>query len=165
VSQGADQVFVGLGANLGDAAGSLRQALAALRALPGVTIAAVSSLYRSAPVDAHGPDFVNAVVQVRTSLAPEALLSALQTIEQQQGRERPYRNAPRTLDLDLLLFGALQLDTPELVLPHPRMHLRAFVLQPLAELAPACRIPGRGSVAEWLARCSDQSIERLPQVF
>jgi 2-amino-4-hydroxy-6-hydroxymethyldihydropteridine diphosphokinase len=165
VNAAVDGVFVGLGANLGDAVGTLRQALQALRALPGVELVAVSSLYRSAPIDAQGPDFFNAVARLRTSLTPEDLLRALQTIEQQHGRQRPYRNAPRTLDLDLLLYGPLQLDTPTLTLPHPRMHLRAFVLRPLGEIAPSVEIPGLGPIAEWLDRCSGQAIERLPEAF
>ncbi|MEW6705129.1 MAG: 2-amino-4-hydroxy-6-hydroxymethyldihydropteridine diphosphokinase [Pseudomonadota bacterium] len=158
----APRVFVGLGANLGDALATLRQALQALRAHPAIAVAAVSSLYRSAPVEATGPDFLNAVVELRTSMPPLALLAVLQQIEQQHGRERPYRNAPRTLDLDLLLYGSVQLDTPALTLAHPRMHQRAFVLRPLAELAPQLSIPGRGKVADLLAGCADQAIERMP---
>jgi 2-amino-4-hydroxy-6-hydroxymethyldihydropteridine diphosphokinase len=161
----ADAVFVGLGANLGDAAGTLRQALRALSELPGTEVTGVSSLYRSAPVDAQGPDFVNAVARLRTALAPLALLQALQAIELRHGRERPYRNAPRTLDLDLLLFGSLQLASPALTLPHPRMHQRAFVLRPLAELSPDLEIPGRGFVADALVCCAGQAVERLPEAF
>jgi 2-amino-4-hydroxy-6-hydroxymethyldihydropteridine diphosphokinase len=153
--------YVGLGANLGDPAATLRGALAALAALPGVQPRSVSSLYRTAPVDAGGPDFINAVAALRTTLAPLELLAALQAIEQRHGRERPYRNAPRTLDLDLLLYGELQLATPTLTLPHPRLHQRAFVLAPLAELAPALQIPGRGAIARWLAAAADQGIARV----
>ena len=155
------RAFVGLGANLGDAAGTVRQALSELAALPGVTRCRASSLYRTAPVDAQGPDFVNAVAELHTTLEPHALLAALQSIEQRHGRARPYRNAPRTLDLDLLLLDDLRLDTPDLTLPHPRLHQRAFVLQPLAELAPTLRVPGLGAVAGLLAHCADQPIERL----
>jgi 2-amino-4-hydroxy-6-hydroxymethyldihydropteridine diphosphokinase len=104
--------------------------------LPGTRLLRVSSLYRSAPVDAGGPDYLNAVAELDTTLAPLELLHALQRIEQAAGRERPYRNAPRTLDLDLLLYGTLRLDSAELTVPHPRMGERAFVLLPLAELAP-----------------------------
>ncbi|MED5618628.1 2-amino-4-hydroxy-6-hydroxymethyldihydropteridine diphosphokinase [Ideonella sp. BN130291] len=153
--------FVGLGANLGDPAATVRDAAAAIARVPGVEAMSLSSLYRSAPVDAGGPDFVNAVAQLRTGLSPQALLAALQAIEQQHGRQRPYRNAPRTLDLDLLLVDQIRIDTPELTLPHPRLHLRAFVLQPLAELAPGLVIPGQGPLALWLQRCADQPIERL----
>ena len=129
-------VYVGLGANLGEREATLRQALAALGQYPGTRVLRVSPLYGSAPVDAGGPDYLNAVAEVATTLTPEALLQALQAIEQAAGRERPYRNAPRTLDLDLLLYGEERLDGAELTLPHPRMGERAFVLLPLAELAP-----------------------------
>lgn len=128
--------WIGLGANLGDRLATLRTALSAMGALPGTRVQGVSSLYGSAPVDAGGPDYLNAVAQVQTTLAPHALLAQLQAIEQAAGRERPYRNAPRTLDLDILWFGGQAIDTPELTVPHPRMAERAFVLRPLADLAP-----------------------------
>ena len=128
--------WIGLGANLGDARAALRSAVQAMAALPGTRLLRVSSLYRSAPVDAGGPDYLNAVAELDTTLAPLELLHALQRIEQAAGRERPWRNAPRTLDLDLLLYGTLRLDSAELTVPHPRMGERAFVLLPLAELAP-----------------------------
>jgi 2-amino-4-hydroxy-6-hydroxymethyldihydropteridine diphosphokinase len=131
-----ERVFVGLGANLGDAAATIAAAMDALDALPGTRSVARSSLYRSAPVDAQGPDYVNAVTELRSALEPESLLAALHSIEARFARERPYPNAPRTLDLDLLLFGQRHIVTPTLTLPHPRMHQRAFVLLPLAELAP-----------------------------
>lgn len=156
-----ERIFVGMGANLGDARATLEAALAALAALPDTRLMARSSYYRTAPVDAGGPDYLNAVAELRSGLAPEALLDALQAIEQQHGRERPYLNAPRTLDLDLLLVGALRLDTPRLTLPHPRLHQRAFVLAPLAELAPELAIDGLGDVSTLLAACADQRIERL----
>lgn len=128
--------YVALGANLGDAAKALREALAALNALPGVRLRRASSLYRTAPVDASGPDYLNAVAEIATTLSAPALLDALQAIEQVAGRERPYRNAPRTLDLDLLLYGDARIDSTRLTVPHPRMGERAFVLVPLAEIAP-----------------------------
>jgi len=128
--------WIGLGANLGDARSALRAAVQALDALTQVQVLRVSSLYRSAPVDADGPDFLNAVALLSTTLAPRDLLHALQAIEQAAGRERPWRNAPRTLDLDVLLYGDARLESPELTVPHPRMQERAFVLLPLAELAP-----------------------------
>ena len=128
--------FIGLGANLGDRGAALRQAAVALGQLPGTQLRAVSSLYRSAPVDATGPDYLNAVAAVQTTLAPLQLLAQLQALENAAGRQRPYRNAPRTLDLDVLLYGAVRSDDPTLTLPHPRMHERAFVLRPLQELAP-----------------------------
>ena len=127
---------LGVGANLGDPRAAVRKAIEDLAQLPGTVTVAVSSLYGSAPLDADGPDYVNAVVQVRTALAPDALLAALQAIEQQAGRERPYRNAPRTLDLDILLYGEHSVDREDLQIPHPRMWQRAFVVLPLAEIAP-----------------------------
>jgi 2-amino-4-hydroxy-6-hydroxymethyldihydropteridine diphosphokinase len=126
--------YIGLGANLGDPALAVRNAIAAIAGLPGVQGAQASSLYGSAPVDAGGADYVNAVLQVQTSLSAPQLLTALQAIEQQAGRERSFKNAPRTLDLDLLLYGTQKIATPNLVVPHPRMWERAFVLLPLAEL-------------------------------
>jgi 2-amino-4-hydroxy-6-hydroxymethyldihydropteridine diphosphokinase len=130
-----ERVFVGLGANLGDAVATVRAAIDALGRLPDTRCIAHSSLYRSAPVEGEGPDYINAVAELRTGLQPAALLQALQAIEQRFGRERPYPNAPRTLDLDLLLYGQRRIDTPELVVPHPRLPQRAFVLLPLAEIA------------------------------
>ncbi|MEZ2740349.1 2-amino-4-hydroxy-6-hydroxymethyldihydropteridine diphosphokinase [Comamonas jiangduensis] len=128
------RVYVGLGANLGDRGEALLQALRAMAALPQTQLLAVSSLYSSAPVDATGPDYLNAVAALQTQQSPEAFLQALQTVELAAGRERPYRNAPRTLDLDILLWDNAQLDTPALTVPHPRMYERAFVLLPLAQL-------------------------------
>jgi len=127
---------LGVGANLGDARAAVRKAVQDLAALPQTEWRASSSLYTSAPLDADGPDYVNAVVQVWTALSPDALLAALQAIEQQAGRLRPYRNAPRTLDLDILLYGELRLTRSDLHIPHPRMWQRAFVVVPLAEIAP-----------------------------
>ena len=127
---------LGVGANLGDPRTAVRKAIEDLAQLPRTIRVAVSSLYGSAPLDADGPDYVNAVVQVRTALSPDALLAALQAIEQRAGRERPYRNAPRTLDLDILLYGEHRVDRDDLQIPHPRMWQRAFVVLPLAEIAP-----------------------------
>lgn len=127
---------VGLGANLGEPVAALQQAVARLAALPGTRLVAVSSLYRTAPVDAGGPDYFNAVATLDTTLSAASLLYHLHIIEDDAGRQRPYRNAPRTLDLDLLLHGNAPITTPVLTVPHPRMHERAFVLLPLAELEP-----------------------------
>jgi len=151
----ASRAYVGIGANLGDARAAVQQAMDALAARPGTREAARSSLWRSAPVEASGPDFINAVVALDTTLAPLELLAQMQRIESGAGRERPYRNAPRTLDLDLLLHGDARLDTPALVLPHPRMFQRAFVLRPLAEIAPEQVSASR------LAAVAGQRIERL----
>lgn len=143
------RVYVGLGANLGDRGEALLQALRAMAALPQTQLLAVSSLYSSAPVDATGPDYLNAVAALQTQQSPEAFLQALQTVELAAGRERPYRNAPRTLDLDILLWGNAQLDTPALTVPHPRMYERAFVLLPLAQLdASLVRADQLAAVAE-----------------
>ena len=146
---------VGVGANLGDALAAVGRAIHDLAALPGTALHAASSLYASAPLDAQGPEFVNAVVQLHTALGPQALLAALQAIEQRAGRLRPYRNAPRTLDLDILLYGDLQLQDSDLHIPHPRMWQRAFVLVPLAEIAPQ-----RVSAAQ-LQAVAGQSLRRL----
>ncbi|MGE0348918.1 2-amino-4-hydroxy-6-hydroxymethyldihydropteridine diphosphokinase [Hydrogenophaga sp.] len=128
--------FVALGANLGDATQTLQTALAALAAVPGVRVRKTSSLYRTAPIESSGPDYLNAVADITTTLTAPALLDALQTLEQAAGRERPYRNAPRTLDLDLLLYGDSRIQSLTLTVPHPRMWERAFVLVPLHEIAP-----------------------------
>jgi len=153
----AHTAYVGLGANLGAAADTLRQAAGELAAHPGVCSLVLSRLYRSAPVDAGGPDFINAVARLDTTLAPLELLDLLQATEARHGRERHYRNAPRTLDLDLLLYGDVSMQHPRLALPHPRMHERAFVLRPLEELAPELALRGR-PLAHWLAACADQRI-------
>lgn len=147
-----ERIFVGLGSNLGDAAATVRAAFDALAALPGSTLVARSSLWRSVPVDADGPPYVNAVAELHSKMQPEALLRALQAIELRFGRERPYRHAPRTLDLDLLRYGDRRIATPTLTLPHPRLHERAFVLAPLAELAPTLGLP---------TPPADQAIERI----
>lgn len=157
----AERVFVGLGANLGDTAAALASALSALSALPGTCLIAVSSTYRSAPVDAQGPDFLNAVAELRTALEPVALLAGLHDIEHRHGRQRGERNAPRTLDLDLLLYGERRIDGAALVLPHPRLTARAFVLAPLAELAPGLQVPGQGAVAALLEAVRGQRVERV----
>lgn len=146
---------VALGANLGDAVATVQQALRDLAALPETRLLKASSLYRSAPYEAQGPDFINAVALVYTQLSPLALLHALQALELQCGRERPFKNAPRTLDLDIIFYGDVSLDTPELTLPHPRWHERAFVLQPLAEVWPE-----RVSAVQ-LAGVKDQAIQRM----
>jgi 2-amino-4-hydroxy-6-hydroxymethyldihydropteridine diphosphokinase len=146
---------VALGANLGDARATVSDAIAALDRLPQTRLLRASGLYRSAPWEASGPDFINAVAAVETGLDAHELLRALQALELQAGRERPYRNAPRTLDLDLLLYGDAVIDTPDLSVPHPRLRERAFVLLPLAEIAPAL------VTADELQAVAGQAIERL----
>lgn len=157
----ATLAWVGLGANLGDAAFAMRSAAAALGSLAQTALVALSSVYRSAPVESSGADYLNAVALLRTELAAPALLAQLQRIEHEHGRERPYPNAPRTLDLDLLMYGNQRMARPELTLPHPRAHLRAFVLRPLAELAPELELAGRGRVGELLAQVADQRVEKV----
>ena len=157
------RAFVGIGANLGDPVAQVRAGVAALAALPRTRLVAASSLYRTAPVGytAQG-DFVNAVALIETELAPRALLDQLLAIEARAGRERRFKDAPRTLDLDLLLYGDETIDEPGLALPHPGLHERAFALAPLVELDPDCIIPGRGLARELLARIApDQRIEKL----
>ena len=154
--------FIALGSNLDNPESKVRLGLAALAGLPQVQLVAASSLYRSAALGhADQPDFVNAVARLSTGLAPRDLLAALLAIERRCGRERSFRNAPRTLDLDLLLYDAQSIAEHGLAVPHPRMHERAFVLAPLVEIAPACVIPGMGPAADWLARCANQPIVRL----
>ena len=154
-------VYVGLGANLGDTRMTLACAYAELQQLPGTSAHRCSGLFRSAPVDATGPDYLNAVACFSTSMSPHALLGELQRIESLHGRKRSWRNAPRTLDLDLLLHGQTTLNSPGLTVPHPRLHERAFVLLPLTELDPKLFIPGRGPVSDLLPAVSSQRVERL----
>ncbi|MES2633502.1 MAG: 2-amino-4-hydroxy-6-hydroxymethyldihydropteridine diphosphokinase [Pseudomonadota bacterium] len=134
--------YVALGANLGDAAQAVRDAFTQLGQIPQTTLVAQSSLHQTAPVDSSGPDYINAVAAISTRLAAPDLLVQLQRIENEAGRERPYRNAPRTLDLDLLLYGSGRIDSRQLTVPHPRMFERAFVMVPLAEVAPSAVIVG-----------------------
>ena len=155
--------FIGLGSNLDHPPDQLQRALAAIAQLPDTRLLSQSSLYRSAALGyTEQPDFINAVVKVTTALAPRALLQALLKIENQQGRERTFPNAPRILDLDVLLYDDLQLHEQGLTIPHPQMHLRAFVLQPLLEIAPDASIPGMGSASQLLQACHHQVLQRIP---
>lgn len=151
--------YVGIGANLGDSLQTVRLAIRALQGLADTRLSASSSLFASAPIDATGSDFVNAVARIDTSLEAETLLLELQKIEQAFGRERPFRNAPRTLDLDLLLYGQAQIQSSGLEVPHPRMTGRAFVLKPLLELDATIHIPGKGHAQDFLAGVQDQRIQ------
>jgi 2-amino-4-hydroxy-6-hydroxymethyldihydropteridine diphosphokinase len=153
--------YIGIGANLGDARANVEDALARLARLPSTRLVQRSSLYRTAPVDSSGDDYINAVAALDTQLPARALLQELQGIELAHGRERPYRNAPRTLDLDLLVYGGEQHATETLQVPHPRMHDRAFVLAPLLEIAPDAVIPGLGPAAQFAPAVRGQAIERL----
>jgi len=153
---------VALGANLGDPQAAVMAAIEAMANIPDSCVVASSPLYRTAPVGLkHQPDFINAVAEMDTVLPAPTFLQALFAIEARFGRQRSVINAPRTLDLDLLLYGELCSEDPHLTLPHPRMHERAFVLAPLADLAPHLMVPGRGQVAELLAACRDQTVDRL----
>lgn len=154
--------YIGLGSNLADPVAQVSQALDALGHLPQTRVVACSSLYRSAPVGyLDQPDFINAVARLETELAPRVLLDALLTLEQQCGRTREFLNAPRTLDLDVLLYDDLVHHEHGLTIPHPQMHLRAFVLQPLLEIAPDCIIPGIGAAEQAARQCAGQKLERL----
>ena len=158
-SQG-EEAFVSLGSNLGDRRARLASAFAALSDLPGTKLEARSSLYESAPLEAGGGDYLNAVARLRTSLAPLELLHALQAIEAEAGRQRPYPNAPRSLDLDLLLYGEVAVASDELTLPHPRLHERAFVVVPLLEIAPNLRW-GAGRLDVLLPQLAGQRLAKL----
>jgi 2-amino-4-hydroxy-6-hydroxymethyldihydropteridine diphosphokinase len=156
------RAFVGLGGNLGEPRRQLLQAFEALDGLPRTKLVRRSSLFRSAPVGyADQPQFLNAVAELETELSAQRLLAELQAIEKQNGRERSFPNAPRTLDLDLLLFGSAVIDAPGLTVPHARMHERAFVLAPLVEISPLATIPGRGAAKDLLLQCNDQVVERI----
>ena len=157
---------IGLGANLGDARQTIDQAMLALQANAQTSDWQVSPLYRSAPIgsDEAQPDYINGVAVFRTLMLPEALMHWLLETERHFGRDRSHdiaRNSPRTLDLDLLLYDQVSMDTPLLVLPHPRLHQRAFVLRPLMDLLPDCSAPGLGKLDPYLAQVADQTIERL----
>ena len=154
--------FVALGSNLDDPRRQVLHGFSALDELSCTRLLARSSLYASAPVGyVDQPDFVNAVAKISTSLTPQALLRALLNIEHQCGRERTFQNAPRTLDLDVLLYDDLVLHEHGLTIPHPQMHLRAFVLQPLLEIQPDCIIPAVGPAASALPACRELSLQRL----
>ena len=154
--------FIGLGSNLEDPRSQLQRAFDELDGLPETRLVARSSLYRSAPLGyPDQPEFVNAVAEIATALTPQTLLQALLQIEHRHGRERTFRNAPRTLDLDVLLYDDKQLHEHGLTIPHPQMHLRAFVLQPLLEIAPDAGIPGMGRARQALQNCTNQMLEKL----
>lgn len=154
--------FVGIGSNLDQPLEQVRAAFVELGAIPHTRVVKRSSLYRTAPLGhAAQPDFVNAVAQLETGLSAERLLAELQQIEARHGRRRSFPNAPRTLDLDVLLYGAMQITSASLTVPHPRMHERAFVLEPLVEIAPEVAIPGRGPAKGLLACIKEQRTQRI----
>lgn len=156
--------FIALGSNLGDPAAQIRRALRALAALPDTRLVRWSSLYRNPPAGYHDqPEFINAVARIETRLAPRDLLEELLAIERAHGRVRDFPNAPRTLDLDILLYGEQTVREPGLTIPHPRMLERAFVLLPLAEIAPETVVPGSGRSADLAARLDASGMIRLPE--
>ncbi len=163
-----ETVFLGLGSNLEQPLAQLARALRAVDEIPGTALVRVSSFYDTAPVGPTGqPNFVNAVAELQTTLSPQALLKHLLNIEAAQYRVRDantVRNGPRTLDLDILLFGKQQIDEPDLTIPHPRMHQRAFVLWPLAEIAPELEIPGHGYVLELLVPMDVSGVRKFEEV-
>jgi len=162
MSKKPSQVFIALGSNLGNPVSQIQQAFDELEQLPGIRLISHSSLYKSAPVGRlDQPDFINAVARIETTLAPHDLLNTLLGIEHRHGRVRESLNAPRTLDLDILMYDDLEWHNEELTLPHPRMSQRAFVLKPLMEIAPDCHIPGHGHVAQLLSLCYEQKLEQL----
>lgn len=152
---------IGIGANLGDARDTVLRAIERLAQLPKSKLTLQSSLYLTAPIDADGDDYVNAVVELNTELDALTLLASLQELELAFGRERPYRNAPRTLDLDLLLYGMQEINTDTLIVPHPRMTDRAFVLLPLLQIDPLVEIPGKGNAQQLVANVAQQVIQRI----
>jgi len=153
--------YIGIGANLGDARATVEYAIETLRSLPQTQFKRSSSLFITAPIDSSGDDYINAVVALKTDLDAQVLLEHLQALELACGRERPYRNAPRTLDLDLLLYGQQEINTEHLTVPHPRMTERAFVLIPLLQLDPFITIPGKGAAHQFAPAVAEQGIQKL----
>ncbi len=153
--------YLGLGANLGKSIQTLQNAIASLAQQGGFAVRAQSGFYRSAPVQADGPDYTNCVVGIEVLLKPRPLLKTIANIEARFGRTRPYPNAPRTLDIDLLLYGDMYFDDADLTVPHPRLTERAFVLVPLLELAPEIEIPRRGRAVDFLPSVAQQRISRI----
>lgn len=153
--------YLGLGANLGDARQTLKDAVVCLAQQHTITVLAKSSLYRTAPIDAGGDDYFNCAVKIETILPVRQLLALCHKIEHQFGRERSFRNAPRTLDLDILLFGDQSIDEADLIVPHPRLIERAFALVPLVEIDAALIIPQHGRAEALLGGVSHQRIEKV----
>lgn len=156
------RAYIGIGANLGDAQSNVEQAILSLAALPGTRLVERSALFRTAPIDADGDHYVNAVAGIDTVLPPAQLLHALLALEQEQGRLRTYRNAPRPLDLDILLYGQESMQSDTLTIPHPRLTQRAFALLPLLQIAPMITIPGHGPAHAFAPGVADQVISRIP---
>lgn len=157
----ATTAYIGIGANLGEARKTVEYALARLAQLPQTRLVHASSLFLTAPIDSSGDDYINAVAELSTELDAASLLEHLQALELACGRERPYRNAPRTLDLDILLFGSDQINSERLCVPHPRMCERAFVIIPLLQINPSITIPGKGAAHQFVPSIAGQGIQRL----
>lgn len=153
--------YIGIGSNLGDAQGNVQRAILQLGRLPLSSFVAQSNLFRTAPIDADGDDYVNAVARIDTQLSAPQLLSELQAIEQAFGRDRPYPNAPRTLDLDILLYGDQIISSATLTVPHPRLTQRAFALIPLLQLDPLITIPGQGPAHQFVPQVAGQAIQKI----
>lgn len=153
--------YIGIGANLGDARAMVEAALARLGQLPQTRLTGQSNLFQTAPIESSGDDFINAVGRIETGLTAQALLEQLQALEEMAGRERPYPNAPRTLDLDLLLYGEQKINTATLTVPHPRMTMRAFVLIPLLQIDPFIAIPGKGAAHQFAPAVAGQAIKKI----
>lgn len=157
----AKSAYIGIGANLGDAKATVLYAITQLAQLQHTTLKAQSSLFITAPIDSSGDNYINAVVEITTQLSADALLQQLQQLELACGRERPYRNAPRTLDLDILLYDDQIIHSEHLIVPHPRMTERAFVLIPLLQIQPFITIPGKGAAHQFAPLVADQGIRKL----
>jgi 2-amino-4-hydroxy-6-hydroxymethyldihydropteridine diphosphokinase len=156
------QAFIALGSNLQNPQAQVERALQTIANTANIKLIKASSLYKTAPVGYDNqPDFINAVAQIETDLSPTALLHKLLEIETQHGRERLFPNAPRVLDLDVLLYENIEINTPELTLPHPRMHTRGFVMLPLAEIAPKIDIGKHGYADDLAAKCDNQGVSKL----
>lgn len=153
--------YIGIGSNLGDARGNAEQAILQLAQLPGIRLTAQSSLFQTVPVDANGDDYINAVARIDTTLTARQLLAALQALESAFGRERPYANAPRTLDLDILLYGQQTIESDALTVPHPRLTQRAFALIPLLQIDPLIAIPGKGPAHGFAPGVAGQPIRKI----
>ena len=153
--------FIGLGGNIGDTKQLIKDAIVCLAQYPELRVITRSCMYKSAPVEAIGDHFVNAVISLETNSSAQRLLTICQEVEAQFGRERPFTNAPRTLDLDILSYGQDVVQTDTLTIPHPRMTQRAFVLIPLLEIAPNLNLPGYGNLQEYLESVKEQEIEKI----
>ena len=153
--------YIGIGSNLGDAHSNVQQAILQLEQLPDTRLSAQSSLFWTAPIDTNGDDYINAVARVDTQLTAQQLLQALQAIERAFGRERPYANAPRTLDLDILLYGQQTILSDALIVPHPRLTQRAFALIPLLQIDPLIAIPGQGPAHGFVPGVAGQAIGKI----